>query len=204
MDKPNGQDYDESASSRRGIETREALYRAAAELIAELGWGSVTTRAVADRAGVPHGAVGYHFQGRESLLREAAVRALEDLLALPVVLASAATSLTDLLRGTLEWYASGGLHQSTVALLMESLREADRDERLREPLAKMLGEYRDELTKLIERDQARGALREDVSAEGLAMVISATIDGIVAHARIDPDLDLAAGGWVILGLLNKP
>ena len=30
---------------------------AAAELIAELGWGRVTTRAVAERAGLPHGAV---------------------------------------------------------------------------------------------------------------------------------------------------
>jgi AcrR family transcriptional regulator len=206
VDKPNGQHFDDgiSPSRARGLETREALYRAAAELIGELGWGSVTTRAVAERAGVPHGAVGYHFEGREALLREAAVRALEELLALPVTLASNVASLTDLMRGTLEWYASGGLQQGTVALLMEALRQADRDDRLREPLARMLGDYRVALTGLIERDQARGAMREDVNAEGLAMVISATIDGLVAHARLDPDLDLPAAGWVILGLLNKP
>jgi AcrR family transcriptional regulator len=206
VDKSDGQDAGDvtSPSRARGLETREALLRAAAELIGERGWGSVTTRAIAERAGVPHGAVGYHFEGRESLLREAAVRALDELLALPVALASQANSLTDLLRGTFEWYAGGGLRQGTVALLMEALREADRDDRLREPLARMLRDYRVALTDLIERDQARGALREDVDAEGLAMVIAATIDGLVAHARLDPDLDLPAAGRVILGLLDEP
>lgn len=206
MDKSDGQEGGDRppVGRARGVATREALYRAAAELIGERGWGSVTTRAVAARAGVPHGAVGYHFHGRESLLREAAVRALQDMLALPVALASQAASLDELLRGTVGWYAGGGLRQGTVALLLEALREADRDELLREPLARMLGDYRVELTKLIERDQARGALREDVDAAGLAMAIAAAIDGLVAHARLDPDLDLPAAGRVILELLSPP
>ena len=46
---------------------------AAAELVAELGWGRVTTRAVAERAGLPHGAVSYHFRGKQELLTEAAM-----------------------------------------------------------------------------------------------------------------------------------
>jgi AcrR family transcriptional regulator len=192
------------SSRERGESTRAALFGAAAELIAEEGWGKVTTRAIAERAGVPHGAVGYHFRGREELLREAAIGALAEMLAIPVALASQAKSVTELLRGTLDWYTSGGLRHHTVALLMEALREADRDEAVREPLAAMLREYRLALAGLIRRDQARGALRSDADPEGLAMAISAMLDGLVAHARLDPDLDLAAAGRVMLGLLSEP
>lgn len=210
MDKSNGQDQPAEplrprpTSRERGESTRAALFQAAAELIAEEGWGSVTTRAIAARAGVPHGAVGYHFNGRGELLREAAIGALAELLALPVALASQATSVTELLRGTLDWYTGGGLRHRTVALLMEALREADRDEAVREPLAAMLREYRIALAELIRRDQARGAVRADADPEGLAMAISALLDGLVAHARLDPELDPAAAGWVMLGLLTEP
>ena len=55
---------------------------AAAELIAELGWGRVTTRAVAERAGLPHGSVSYHFQGKQELLTEAAMHAFQQ--AIPI------------------------------------------------------------------------------------------------------------------------
>ena len=55
---------------------------AAAELIAELGWGRVTTRAVAERAELPHGAVSYHFRGKQELLAEAALHAFQQ--AIPV------------------------------------------------------------------------------------------------------------------------
>ena len=50
---------------------------AAAELIAELGWGRVTTRAVADARGLPHGSVSYHFRGKQELLIEAALDAFQ-------------------------------------------------------------------------------------------------------------------------------
>ena len=66
MDKSNGQSGRTAASAP----TREKLMAAAAELIAELGWGRVTTRAVAERAGLPHGAVSYHFRGKQELLTE--------------------------------------------------------------------------------------------------------------------------------------
>src|SRR5438045_2119903 len=69
MDKSNGQARRTMASEP----TREKLMAAAAELIAELGWGRVTTRAVAERAGLPHGAVSYHFRGKQELPTEAAM-----------------------------------------------------------------------------------------------------------------------------------
>ncbi|HEX3814380.1 MAG TPA: helix-turn-helix domain-containing protein, partial [Mycobacteriales bacterium] len=75
MDKSSGQVSSTGGSTRRNpasAPTRERLMAAAAELIAELGWGRVTTRAVAERAGLPHGSVSYHFRGKQDLLIESA------------------------------------------------------------------------------------------------------------------------------------
>jgi AcrR family transcriptional regulator len=45
-------------------DVKEALLQAAAELIAEVGWGRVSSRMVAERAGVNNALVHYHFAVR--------------------------------------------------------------------------------------------------------------------------------------------
>ena len=81
MDKSVGQGGSSGRSagprSPQSAPTRERLMAAAAELIAELGWGRVTTRAVADRAGLPHGTVSYHFRGKQELLTDASLHAFQ-------------------------------------------------------------------------------------------------------------------------------
>jgi len=47
---------------------------AAAELIAERGWGAVTTRMVAERAGLRPGLVHYHFDSVTDLLIDSSLR----------------------------------------------------------------------------------------------------------------------------------
>lgn len=59
--------------SARGSATRERLLAAALTLIPELGWSAVTTRAVAERAGVNPGLVHYHFPTVPDLLTAAAL-----------------------------------------------------------------------------------------------------------------------------------
>src|SRR5689334_11018417 len=99
MDKSNGQLGPKAgrvaARGPASRATRERLMGAAAELIAELGWGRVTTRAVADRAGLPHGAVSYHFRGKQELLIEATMDAFER--AVPAEDFAARTSVADLI-----------------------------------------------------------------------------------------------------------
>jgi AcrR family transcriptional regulator len=60
-------------SAQRGHEVRQRLLGAAAELIAERGWAAVSTRAVADRAGLAPGLVHYHFTSVQALLSQAAI-----------------------------------------------------------------------------------------------------------------------------------
>jgi TetR/AcrR family transcriptional regulator, regulator of biofilm formation and stress response len=55
----------------RGEARREAIVRAALELIGERGLDAVTHRAVADRAGVPLSATTYWFASKDAILQEA-------------------------------------------------------------------------------------------------------------------------------------
>jgi len=61
------------ATYETGIKTREALINAAGELAAEVGFGSVSTRAIALSAEVNVGSIHYHFGSKDKLF-EAMVR----------------------------------------------------------------------------------------------------------------------------------
>lgn len=193
MAKPHDQDpAPEDAtppSAVRGEATRSAILRAAAELIAEVGWCGVTTRLVAERAAVPHGAVGYHFRGKADVLRQAALGATAAALAEPIELARSAPDLASLLIGTAAWFGNGGLTDAGTAQLFETAREATRDEALREPLAAMIREYRSALVDLVRRDRDDGKLRPDLDADAAGGLLAALLDGLLLHLVVDPEVD---------------
>ena len=128
---------------------------AAAELIAELGWGRVTTRAVAERAGLPHGSVSYHFHGKQGLLTEAAMHAFQQ--AIPVDGFAASTSVKELI-GLIDAELSDrdAIDPVLSRLMLETMREAERDAVLQERMAAMLGQYRKLMIKAVRADQKRG------------------------------------------------
>lgn len=180
------------STSKRGPgseATREKLTAAAAELIAELGWGRVTTRAVAERAGLPHGAVSYHFRGKQELLTEACLAAFGN--AVPFEEFSALGSveaLIDLIGSELDQ----GLADNAVLtrLMFEAMREAERDPVLQERLKAMLGDYRAAVVAMVRADQERGVMSRGISAEGIATAVVAVGDGLLMHALLDPALDV--------------
>ncbi|HWL46132.1 MAG TPA: TetR/AcrR family transcriptional regulator [Sphingomonadaceae bacterium] len=52
----------------RSAETRESLIAAAIEVLAEVGYVSGTTAAIAERASVSRGAIQYHFESKDDLI----------------------------------------------------------------------------------------------------------------------------------------
>lgn len=187
MDRPSGQD------------TRERLKDAAAALIAELGWGRVTTRAVAERAGLPHGAVSYHFPGKEALLAEAALAVVER--AFPLADLRAAGDLAGVVSQMRAWAASPApADQPGRAVLLEAMREAGRNPALQTRLAGMLAEYREVLASLVRTGSQRGGVPVGADPAGLATLLAAAGDGLLLHAMLDPTTDLV-GAVTALGLL---
>lgn len=186
MDSPHGQ----HASKRTpgSEETRLRLLRAAAELIAELGWGRVTTRAVAARAGLPHGAVSYHFRGKQELLTEAALHVFEQ--AFPIGELEALEALPDLVALFEPWLGDQTDEAEVVSRVgIEAMLESERNPVLRERLATMLSDFRSAVARLAQAAQERGSAPAEISPEGLAILLGAVGDGLFLHARLDPELD---------------
>ncbi|MFD7657136.1 TetR/AcrR family transcriptional regulator [Actinosynnema sp. NPDC059797] len=155
---------------------RQRLLRAAAELIAEKGWGAVSTRVLADRAGVGSGVVHYHFDSLRAVLVEASVGALRAALAeLPRLLEDSATpdeALAALL-GALDGHGDQ-------ELFIETILAATRDDALREAVREVLVEFRAELAAWLAR---RGV----PTPESTAAVLAAALDGVLLHRALSPD-----------------
>jgi AcrR family transcriptional regulator len=185
MDKSNGQAGRTAASAP----TREKLMAAAAELIAELGWGRVTTRAVAERAGLPHGAVSYHFRGKQELLIEAAMFAFAR--AVPADEFAALAGVEDLIGLVAAEVADRDAIDPVLSRLMfEAMREAERDAVLRERMGAMLAQYRDLMIATVRAGQERGTIVAGVPADAIATLLGAIGDGLLLHVLLDPDLDV--------------
>jgi AcrR family transcriptional regulator len=202
MDKPDGQD----ATARRGPgseQTRVRLLRAAAELIAETGWGAVRTRAVAERAGLPHGAVSYHFRGKQELLTEAALYTFAQ--AFPVAdLAGEAGTPPDL-AVLIEGLLTGAEASDPViaGVGVEAMLQAERDPLLRQRLGELMRRYRDALTDIVRDSQRRKTTNARTDPAGLAALLAALGDGLFLHGRIDPDLDTGAALTALRDLLTR-
>ena len=183
-------------------ETRQRLLRAAAELIAEVGWGRVTTRAVATRAGLPHGTVSYHFHGKQELLTEAALDTFAR--AFPVDQLHALATLPDLVSLFEPWMGEPEDADPVVARVgIEAMLESERNPLLRERLGALLREFREAVADLARAAQASGNAPAGVSPEALATLIGAIGDGLFLHARLDPDLDATAALGALRELLSR-
>lgn len=195
MDKSPGQTmaYERLPGSRTpaSARTRSRLMTAAAELIAEVGWGRVTTRAVAERAGLPHGSVSYHFRGKQELLIEAVLTAFQD--DVPTDQVAAADSLDDLVTLISAKLGEPEALESVLArLMLEAMREAERDPALRDRMGALLADYRRIVVATVRTDQQRGAVVDGVPAEAVATFLAALGDGLLLHALLDRKLDVTA------------
>lgn len=174
---------------------RHKLLAAAVELIPELGWNAVSTRALAQRAGVAPGLVHYHFASLRALLREAAVGTMRQ------SLGSAGSALAHaespeaglaLLLGALDAYSGT---DPTSLLFVETYLASTRDEELRGELTDLVTEFRAEMVRTL---RTHGVPAPTQTASTLA----AAIDGIMLHRALDADLTASAVGPVLRRLVE--
>lgn len=168
-------------SAERGHEVRQRMLTAAAELIAERGWAAVSTRLLAERAGVAGGLVHYHFPSLRALLSEAALGVIGQLAEqVDAVLAEATTpqDAVDRLLGGLDEYSG----RDPVSLLfVETYLAASRDPSLAAGVASVIA-------------TVRGKFADWLAAQGVpdpvdtAATVMAAIDGVMVHRALDPGL----------------
>lgn len=190
-----------SAERGRGAATRRRLLAAAVELVAERGWEGVTTRQIAERAIANQASIGYHFGGKEGLLRAAVDVALREVFTAPVQAMLAAPSLADGTVDLLRGFAGLSQADPVVRFSMEAMSRAVRDAALREVMSGLLNELRSQMARGIVEAQGRGELSPAVDPEGTAAVLGALFDGLGLHLLIDPSLELERVARTIRALL---
>ncbi|SDH95252.1 DNA-binding transcriptional regulator YbjK [Sinosporangium album] len=176
----------------KGATTKARLRTAAAELIAEVGWRGVSTRMVADRAGLRVGLVHYHFDSLTALLLAAVMPVLDSLNT------EVERALRDAGDAEAGMRALAGpmdrLHEEAQAvldlrLLVEVSMEAARDPDVAQAVAPALARARAVIAEWLSR---AGCARDAEDAAALAAVVMAAADGLVLHRLADPALDAAA------------
>jgi AcrR family transcriptional regulator len=193
-----------SSAQGRGKATRDKIAAAAVELVAELGWDAVTTRAVARRAGVNPALVHYHYGSMEALLRDTVVAALEaeiDQAARPLV---EAPSLAEALAGATDAIADYDPRTPAANLLIEAMVRAMRDPGLAELIVGSLQAFRDLVAERVRTAANNGETSGEVSPEATGVLVAAALDGLMFHRVIDPSTDTTGVRDVLLRLVAGP
>ncbi|GLZ77073.1 TetR family transcriptional regulator [Actinorhabdospora filicis] len=167
-----------SPSAEKGLAARRKLTSAAAALIGELGWTAVSTRQIAERAGVRPGIVHYHFPSIKALLAEAALATIEPIVAaaLPALTDATPTEALDALVQGLDAYR--GTDPASL-VFTEMYLAAARDPELRERMAGVMHRF-------------KAALTGCFGDEATATVVMAVLDGFVLQRTMDPSLRAAS------------
>jgi len=178
------------SSAQRSAATKERIQKATVELVQEIGWRQVTTRRIAERAGVNQALVHYHFGTVDALLRQAVIAELDQQMAEPIEQMLTSDTPGEGIRRLSDWLRAVDPSSSMAVLSAEVLAFATRDEAVREWMAGLLDTVRTQMSRSIEAAQADGTVRADVSAAGVAVVVAAIIDGLIVHVLVDPNLRL--------------
>jgi len=126
----------------------EALLDAAERLLVEVGYAGITTRRLAETAGVTHGLVHYYFGSNEALLVRALERFTERLLARQRELYAADEPFVDKWRTAMRYLVSEDATYEKVWLELQALGWNNAG--LREHLAQVNAEWRAVLTEAFE------------------------------------------------------
>ncbi|MCX4846063.1 TetR/AcrR family transcriptional regulator [Streptomyces sp. NBC_00893] len=172
----------ESTGPSPRTDTREKIIEAAASLIPELGWGDVSSRRVAERAGVNTGVIHYHVGSIGELRRIAAVRKIRTFFLGRIEEALSQTDPAAAVETMLRALSANDPRDPELLLLYESLVAASRDDELRAEIAALLAELRQ---RLCDWFADRGVARPLT----VAVTLTAAIDGYLLQRSLDPSVE---------------
>jgi AcrR family transcriptional regulator len=140
----------------------EALLDAAERLLVEVGHAGITTRRLAEEAGVNHGLVHYYFGSNEQLLLRALERFTERLLARQRELYAADVPFLEKWRTAMRYLISEDVTYEKVWLELQAL--AWNHAGLREHLARVNSQWRAVLTEAFEQPHGERGIRMPLNA----------------------------------------
>jgi AcrR family transcriptional regulator len=165
----------QKTSARASAE--EALLDAAERLLVDLGYAGITTRRLAEEAGVNHGLVHYYFGSNENLLVRALERFTERLIARQRELYAADVPFIEKWRTAMRYLVSDDVTYEKIWLELQAL--AWNHPELRERLAHVNAEWRGVLTDAFE--QPRREYGIEIPVEALVALVMAFNIGVIVE-----------------------
>lgn len=162
---------------RSKAERREALVRAAIEVIAEKGLSGTRIADVAARAGISPGHVLYYFDGKSDLFSRALRTVEDDLRSQAHEAFATLASAVDRWNWLIDVAAPAGPGDARVLLWMEAWERAPRDPDVSDLVIELERRWTALLVELIEYGSRRGEFAMD-DPEGFAVRFSALMDGL--------------------------
>jgi AcrR family transcriptional regulator len=167
-------------TAKQGQEVRLRLMAAAVELIPERGWSAVSTRILAERAGVTPSVVHYHFSSVQDVLTEAAISAMRQVIATTDELFTSATTPAAGIEAMLTSVEQYDGSDPMSLLFTETYLAATRDERLRTQIAALVTDFRTRVADWL-------TIHQVPEPAATAAVLAASIDGLLLHRTLGPD-----------------
>jgi AcrR family transcriptional regulator len=174
---------------------RQRLLAAAVELIPERGWAAVSTRVLADRAGVTPSVVHYHFPSLAALRNEAVVDVFRTVLAEVDAVLDAVGSPAEAVEAMLAAVDRYTGADSMSLLGIEAYLAATRDEGLREQISGVAEEFRQRLGRWL------GAHGVPAPVDTAAVLV-ATVDGLLLHRGLGAGTSAGSAAAVLRRLVR--
>lgn len=161
---------------------RAALIRAAISVVAQEGFAGASLRKVAQRAGCTTGAVTYYFENKEAMVSAIAESLFDDW---DAFLNSAQGDIRSGIERFLNWANSEASEPWLASFqLVAHARHAPAFAAIYQ---RRYGQYREAVTTIIAKAQARGEVRGDIPADMLADQLCAMGDGWMIMFPIEPE-----------------
>jgi AcrR family transcriptional regulator len=166
-----------SAPRRRRAAAEEALLDAAERLLAGAGYAAVTTRRLAEEAGVNHGLVHYYFGSNENLLVHALERFTTRLIARQRELYAADLPFAEKWRTAMRYLVGDDVSYQKIWLELQALAWNNAD--ISERLARVNAEWRAVLTEAF--DEPHRQLGIELPLEALVSLVMTFNLGIIVE-----------------------
>lgn len=163
------------SAARAGAE--EALLDAAEQLLVDVGYAHITTRRLAEEAGVNHGLVHYYFGSNENLLAQALERFTKRLIARQQEMYAAPTPFVDKWRAAMHFLVHEDLTYEKIWLELQAL--AWNEPGLRERLVQVNSEWRAVLMEAFE--EPRRELGIEMPLDALVSLVMTFNLGVIVE-----------------------
>jgi len=185
---------DKKTREQRKEETRQALIQAGIEAFTEQGLDLPSLDAICARAGYTRGAFYVHFPDRTEFLLAVVGRSLADFIDSVIHTDAEGGDLSK----TIELFADAALHGKLPltrrqAPRMRMLLDArNRDARIGKRFSDLLESAIIRLTKVVEKGQSGGTIRNDLNAEHLSTILVTLALGTTTMIESELKLDIPA------------